>query len=129
MTPVNKRDGDIQWRILHGAIASSRRLVKMSFHNTKACLFCNELEDLKHIFIDCPRILDLTRHLSSYLRYNINSKYSLSPCNWIHSISLSYTGNKIENKITNWLPGKKRCTYLVKIVTNNVGNASASISA
>ena len=65
---------DVQWRTLHGAIASSRRLVKMSFHNTETCLFCNELEDLNHICIDFPRMVDLTRHLSSYLRYtNFNS--------------------------------------------------------
>ena len=28
MTHVNKRDGYIHWRILYGAIASSRRLIK-----------------------------------------------------------------------------------------------------
>ena len=47
-------------------------------------------------------MLDLTRHLSSYLRY-IDSKYSLSPCNWIYGILLLYTANKIENKIANWI--------------------------
>ena len=55
------RDGDIQWRILNGSIASSRRLVKMYFHDTEAYLFCNELVDLKHICIDCSIMFDLTR--------------------------------------------------------------------
>ena len=45
MSPVCKRDGDIQWRMLHGALATNKRLVQISFYNTVLCLFCNGFED------------------------------------------------------------------------------------
>ena len=52
MSSVTKRGGDIQWRVLHGALATSRRLVKMNFHNTDLCLFCDVFENLVHIVIN-----------------------------------------------------------------------------
>ena len=45
MSPVCKRHGDVQWRVLHGALATSKRLVKINFQNTVLCLFCKVFED------------------------------------------------------------------------------------
>ena len=54
--PVTKRDGDIQWRILHGALALWRRLGRMGYRETDICPFCGESEDIAHVFVYCPRL-------------------------------------------------------------------------
>ena len=54
--PVAKRDGDIQWRILRGALASCRRLRQMGYRETDNCPFCDPPEDILHIFVKCSRL-------------------------------------------------------------------------
>ena len=66
--PIVKRDGDIQWIFLHGAVASCRRLKRMGYRETDDCPFCGETEDLSHIFINCPRLLVLMKHLSCIIK-------------------------------------------------------------
>ena len=39
---IVKRDGDIQWRFLHGAVASCRQLKRMGYRETDDCPFINE---------------------------------------------------------------------------------------
>ena len=52
--PIPKEHGDIQWRISHGAIANQLFRYNAGFSLTPNCLFCSELDDLKHTFIECP---------------------------------------------------------------------------
>ena len=44
----------VSQRMLHGTIATSRRLVKIYFHNFEVFLSGDKFEDLKHIFSGCP---------------------------------------------------------------------------
>ena len=40
--PVDKRTGDLQWRMVHGAIATNRYLVHLDPSAGDGCPFCSE---------------------------------------------------------------------------------------
>ena len=65
--PVAKRNGDIQWRILHGAFASCRRSRQMGYCETNKCPFEMPV-DILHIFVICSRLRELTLYLMSLLK-------------------------------------------------------------
>ena len=48
--PVEKRVGDLQWRIVHGGIATNRYLAHIDPSNRVGCPFCGQ-EDL---IVECP---------------------------------------------------------------------------
>ena len=66
--PVAKQDGDIQWRILHDALASCRRLRRMGYRETNSCPFCGESEDIAHVFVHCARLKMLSLHVIAVLK-------------------------------------------------------------
>ena len=68
--PVTKRDGDIQWRILHGALASCRRLRRMGYRETDSCPFCGESEDIAHVFVYCAKLKILSLHVVAVLMFD-----------------------------------------------------------
>ena len=59
--PVDKRTGDLQWRIVHGAIATNRYLVHLNPDTGEGCLFCTESETVFHLFTQCSRLAGLFR--------------------------------------------------------------------
>ncbi len=93
-SPLPKRSGDIQWRILHGALATNTFLYKCNFTTSSVCTFCNIPDTVFHIFSNCYRIIPLLdiwriflkvlagifRKQCSYLGANIISlKVSIAP--------------------------------------------------
>lgn len=54
--PLKKRTGDLQWRVLHGAIASNSFTSIINPAVSNQCLFCNLRETTFHIFSDCERL-------------------------------------------------------------------------
>ena len=66
--PIVKHDDDIQWRFIHGAVASCRRLKRMGYREIDGCPFCGEVEDLSHIFINCYRLPVLMKDLSCIIK-------------------------------------------------------------
>ena len=66
--PVDKRTGDLQWRIVHRAIATYRYLVHLDPGTGKGCPFCSQTETLYHLFIQCSRLAGLFRHLQSWFQ-------------------------------------------------------------
>lgn len=57
--PLEKRTADLQWRIVHGAIATNRYLAHLDQANGEECSFCAEVETLSHLFVQCPRLAGL----------------------------------------------------------------------
>lgn len=57
--PLPKRSGDLQWRIVHGAISTNIYLAHLDPERSRECPFCPEIETLAHIFLQCPRLEDL----------------------------------------------------------------------
>ena len=54
--PIDKRTGDLQWRIVHGAMATNRHLAHLDPEVEEGCPFCGEGESLQHLFLLCPRL-------------------------------------------------------------------------
>lgn len=57
--PLPKRSGDLQWRLVHGAIASAVHLAHFEPGSSSACPFCSQEESFAHIFIFCYRLSSL----------------------------------------------------------------------
>ncbi len=53
--PVSKRCGDLQWRVLHCAIASNSLVSKFN-EMVLLCPFCNDHDTVFHMFFECPRL-------------------------------------------------------------------------
>lgn len=50
--PLNKRSGDLQWRILQGALAVNSFVSKINPTISTKCPFCQEPETVFHCFLD-----------------------------------------------------------------------------
>ena len=57
--PLPKRSGDLQWRIVHGAIASNTHLAHLDPGRSRECPFCSVNETTAHVFLQCARLADL----------------------------------------------------------------------
>ena len=57
--PLKKRTGDLQWRILHGAIATNAFLSVINPSAVKECPLCGLTEDIFHVFTECRRLADI----------------------------------------------------------------------
>lgn len=58
-TPIEKRTADLQWRIVHWAIATNKHVAHFDSAVTKKCVFCDDEETLDHIFLYCFRLRGL----------------------------------------------------------------------
>ncbi|KAJ3581933.1 hypothetical protein NHX12_016070 [Muraenolepis orangiensis] len=66
--PVEKRTADLQWRIVHGAIATNRYRAHLDPELEEGCIFCSEVETLEHLFVQCPRLSALFVLLESWFQ-------------------------------------------------------------
>ena len=54
--PLNKRTGDLQWRILQGALAVNVFISKINPTVSETCPFCDQPETLVHCYLECHRL-------------------------------------------------------------------------
>uniref|UniRef100_A0A3P9LKP2 Reverse transcriptase domain-containing protein n=1 Tax=Oryzias latipes TaxID=8090 RepID=A0A3P9LKP2_ORYLA len=64
--PVEKRVGDLQWRVVHGIIATNRYLVHLNPGAGDGCPFCSVAETVEHLFLQCQRLTGLFSLLRSF---------------------------------------------------------------
>ena len=64
--PVEKRSADLQWRIIHRAIATNRHIAHLDPGHGRGCLFCGQDESLVHLFTECPRLTGLLGLVKSW---------------------------------------------------------------
>ncbi len=57
--PIEKRSGDLQWRIVHGIIATNRHRAHLDPEVGVGCPFCREQETVFHLFLKCERLQPL----------------------------------------------------------------------
>ena len=55
-TPPKKRTSDLQWRILHGAVASNTFISVLNPSVPNTCPFCCLRETIHHVFTECGRL-------------------------------------------------------------------------
>ncbi len=58
-SPLVKKPGELQWRILHGAIAVNVFISLFNSDGTDCCPFCLQRETLFHAFMYCERLKPL----------------------------------------------------------------------
>lgn len=63
--PLEKRVGDMQWRILHGAIAVNAFISVLNPEVSSECPFCFKRETVFHAFMECCRLSPLFSVLRS----------------------------------------------------------------
>ena len=54
--PTQKRTGDLQWRIVHGALATNQFLARLDPEGGGGCPHCGEIETVVHLFSICERL-------------------------------------------------------------------------
>lgn len=54
--PLTKKTGDLQWRILHGAVAVNAFISVLNPEVDAQCPFCTERETIFHAFVKCARL-------------------------------------------------------------------------
>ncbi len=75
--PIEKRVGDLQWRIVHGILATNRHKVLLKVSDDEGCPFCQVPETVYHLFIECTRleqILGLIENWSLHFIGNFNQE-------------------------------------------------------
>lgn len=65
--PLTKRTGDLQWRVLHGAIAVNALQSAINPELSSTCPFCTCRETVFHCFMECSRLAPLFCFLSLLL--------------------------------------------------------------
>ena len=66
--PIEKRADDLQWRIVHGAIATMRHRTHLDPSIGEGCLFCLQTETVAHLFFQCPRLGGLLTLLGQWFQ-------------------------------------------------------------
>lgn len=54
--PIEKRVGDLQWRLVHGILSTNRHLARIDPSVSDRCPFCGVSETLFHVFCQCSRL-------------------------------------------------------------------------
>lgn len=54
--PAEKRTADLQWRIVHGAVATNRHVARIDPTVATTCPFCGREETIEHLFLGCERL-------------------------------------------------------------------------
>ncbi len=66
--PIEKRTADLQWRIIHRAIATNRYVAHLNPAVGGECRFCMVEETVEHLFLRCSRLGSLFRLLNAWFR-------------------------------------------------------------
>uniref|UniRef100_A0A1A8AE93 Reverse transcriptase zinc-binding domain-containing protein n=1 Tax=Nothobranchius furzeri TaxID=105023 RepID=A0A1A8AE93_NOTFU len=66
-SPVEKRMADLQWRIIHGALATNRHRARFDPSTGEGCPFCNQTETLEHLVVACSRLSGMFKVLERWV--------------------------------------------------------------
>ncbi|XP_063765417.1 transposon TX1 uncharacterized 149 kDa protein [Eleginops maclovinus] len=118
--PLTKRLGDLQWRILHGAVAVNAFVSVINPAVSDTCPFCDQRETIFHCFSECDRLLCLFQLLTQMF---VLFGEVFSPQVFI--LGYRYTQRqKVKCQLLNFLLGQaKMAIYLSR--RNKVGDSMA----
>lgn len=66
--PIEKRTADLQWRLIHRAIATNRHVAHLNPAVGGCCSFCSAEETIEHLFLQCLRLGGLLELLDSWFQ-------------------------------------------------------------
>jgi hypothetical protein len=70
-------EGDLNWRILHGAISTAKCCFRSGYERSDLCPFSGKQEDLTHLFLSCKRLEPFVHHVQNILEWIIPDTASL----------------------------------------------------
>ncbi len=92
--PIEKRTADLQWRVIHWAIATNKHVALFDSNVVKECVFCNVEESIDHLFLYCFRLRRIFQTLEDWFR-KLGEVFS--PVNFI--FGLKYVAAKKDNNV------------------------------
>lgn len=66
--PIEKRTADLQWRVVHWAVATNRHVAHIDPTVGKECPFCGTEESIDHLFLHCLRLRGFIQILDGWVR-------------------------------------------------------------
>ena len=75
--PQSMHEGDLNWRILHGAISTAKFCFRSGYARSDLCPYCGKQEDLTHLYVSCRRLEPLVRHVQNIIECIIPDTASL----------------------------------------------------
>lgn len=97
--PIDRRDSNTTWRLLHNALVTPRRLNQWKILLSESCLWCTqEVGNLTHMFFQCP----LTKPLWNFVSIKI-AAINESPLPTYEQLLLGYPGNQPPSRLSNFL--------------------------
>lgn len=98
--PTEKRVGDLQWRIVHGVLATNRHIARLNPLVGEGCPFCNASETVIHAFMECYRLKNLMQ-LVKVWSLELMGSFNVS----LFIYGAKYSENKKKVIILNFLYG------------------------
>lgn len=95
--PIPKRSGDLQWRILHCAVATNSFVSKFNAMVSSACPFCNAIDTVFHFFSDCFRLTPLFELLDK-----IFTELGFMFTKNLFILGLKYKKERMESTMHSW---------------------------
>lgn len=65
--PIQKRSADLQWRVIHEAVATNRHMAHIDRCTESHCAFCQDEETLCPLWLRCPRLAPIFSLLQRWL--------------------------------------------------------------
>lgn len=112
--PTEKRTADLQWRVVHWAIAINKHVAHFDPNVVKECVFCNAEETVDHVFLYCFRLRKNFQTLEDWFR-KLGEVFS--PANFIFGLKYVAAKKKTmslinfivgEAKLAIWLTRKRK---------------------
>ena len=57
-----------QFKLLHRRIVNNKLLHKMKILDNPLCLFCNQIETIEHIYLECPNVIYIWHEVEKWIR-------------------------------------------------------------
>ncbi len=104
--PVEKRTADLQWMIIHGAIATDGYVAHLNPAVEGKFRFCGEQEDIEHLFLRCSRLQGLFCFLGVLFRHfdeEFSDKVFIGGMKLISIMKLCFSEEEnVSTKLFNW---------------------------
>lgn len=108
--PLKKRSADLQWRVLHGAVAVNAFVSVINSNVVDKCVFCGLRETVFHCFMECTRLNSLFQVLNQ-LFLDFGEKFTLAA----FILGAGYNQkHKVKWQLINFLVGEAKLAIYIK---------------
>lgn len=95
---ATNKQGDVNWKIVHRILPTALSLHRATVYHMPNCHRCHTIENLEHLFLQCPTSISLWTHIQPYIYKMTNNTLQLNDN--IKLFGLTRTNNIIRDKDT-----------------------------